>query len=215
MATRCCWPPDSCDGQRVELVGQPDRLQHRLRPADRLTAGGPRRSAAARRRSRPPSAPAAGCTAGTRSRCACRGSAPAAVPAACAGPGPGRVSSPSVGSSSPAMMEISVVLPQPDWPTSSVIWPAVHVHVHAAQGQHLGVAVAELLGHAAADDGPLQGVHRTQRGLCRWLVLRAHRFHPRNTTAGSRNSTLRMLTRLDSTTMRPPPPPCRPAPARA
>ena len=84
-----------------------------------------RRSAAASPRSRPPSAPAAGCTAGRRSRCSRPRNShqlPARqrrqVVAEHARP------SPLVASSMPAMIEMSVVLPQPDGPTSSVISPA-------------------------------------------------------------------------------------------
>ena len=102
------------------------------------------------------------------------------------------------------MMEMSVVLPQPDWPTSSVIWPAAYVHIDAAQGHDLGIAVAEFLGHAAADDGAVAaGVHRANGVTGRQRCACVHRHHPRNTTAGSRYSTLTMLNRLDRTTMTP------------
>ena len=32
-ATRCCWPPESCDGRWREPLGEPDGLDDRLRPS--------------------------------------------------------------------------------------------------------------------------------------------------------------------------------------
>ena len=49
---------------------------------------------------------------------------------------PSNVTSPAVGLSKPAMIEMRVVLPQPDGPTSSVISPVVHLQIDASQRQH-------------------------------------------------------------------------------
>ena len=77
------------------------------------------------------------------------------------------------------------------------------LHIDAAQGQRLGIAVAELLGDAAADDGLLQPVNGTDGGAGRRGCACVHHDYPRNTTAGSKYSTLTMLNRLDRTIMTP------------
>ena len=125
MATRCCWPPDSCDGQDVQLVARvPTASSIRLglgdglaprHPGDEQRHGG----VLGRRQGRQQVVlleHEADVLAAELHQPPCH--------AVCAGPRPARSTRPSVGSSSPAMIEISVVLPQPDWPTSSVIWPA-------------------------------------------------------------------------------------------
>ena len=121
-----------------------------------------RRSAAGPPRSRPPSAPAAGCTAGTRSRCCAarnRTASPARhLPRLFAQHI--RLDPPS-GSSSPAMTEISVVLPQPQGPTSSVIPPnGTSRSMPRSTRTWLSPAPKSLVTPAAHD-----------RGIRRWLAL--------------------------------------------
>ena len=201
------------------LVAQADRVEHLARPARPPRAAAGRRSAAARRRSRRRSAPAAGCTAGRRSRCSCRGTRPAAGRRAASGPCPAPSTSPAVGSSRPAMIEISVVLPQPDGPTSSVISPA-------GTSRSTPRRASTSASRRRRTPWSRRGRRRPQSVVGSVMVSIVVRLgmcsaasvitHPRNTTAGSSTSTLRMLTRLDSITIdqhgrRP----CRPAPARA
>ena len=151
MATRCCWPPDSCAGRRVGLVARPSCVQHLRGPRRPPCAAASRRSAAARRRSRRRSAPAAGCTAGRRSRCSSprKSTLP---PAATAASG----SSPSTVDLARGRVEqAGDDRDQRRLAAAATGRPAAssrrrQVQVDAAQGRTLRVAAAELLGHAAA-----------------------------------------------------------------
>ncbi len=67
MPTRCCWPPDSSSGRWARVLGEADQLQQLGDPGVALGRG-IRRSAAAPRRSRPPTGSGSGRTTGTRSR---------------------------------------------------------------------------------------------------------------------------------------------------
>ena len=123
IATRWRWPPESCAGQDVRLLGDPDLLEELERAAPALLARDARveeRQLDVAARSRPS---AGGCSSGRRSRSSRSGCAPGPRRR---GPARGRRrgrSEPPVGESRQPMIAISVDLPEPDGPTSATNSP--------------------------------------------------------------------------------------------
>ena len=109
-ATRCCWPPESCDGPALVVAVRAARGRGSARPARGSRSSGPSCAAGRTRRCRRRSGAGTARTTGRRcSRCACT-----AGRRRCRWPA--STTRPSSGSSKPAIMRSEVVLPQPDGP---------------------------------------------------------------------------------------------------
>ena len=118
-ATRCCWPPESWCGERsARSASRPDQGEQLAHPAA-VAALAPRQAEADV--GRPPTGAGTARPPAARSRC--RGGGPATLRPAPATTRSPRVTVPASGSSKPAISRSSVVLPQPDGPSSAVRLP--------------------------------------------------------------------------------------------
>ena len=138
-ATRCCWPPESCAGYFLRLVGEPDQ---REQLGDARVDLGARPLACSRARRRCSSRSSGWGTARRTGR-RCRSRASTAAGWRCRGP-PAR-SRRGVCRSSPAMARSSVVLPQPDGPRKQTNSPSLDVERDVPQRDELAECLPEAV----------------------------------------------------------------------
>ena len=161
-ATRWRWPPDNCPGRRSRKLGHLHQLQQRVharwrcRPCSAASCAAA--SAGRRRCSRTRSCAGTARNAGTRSRpCARAGSA-----------GSRRCRRRRCGRyrpcSSPAIRRSSVVLPEPEGPSSATSWPE---GIARSSGLTAGMPVEALAGAFDANfhGSPFSGRRACRRGL--------------------------------------------------
>ena len=87
------------------------------------------------------------------------------------------LTSPLSQSRMPAMTDSRVVLPQPDGPTISVIWPGVDVPVDAAQRLDALLAAAEMLGQTTNPHRDRTGGRRPPRPARSAIIGSERRMH--------------------------------------
>ena len=135
-ATRCCWPPDSCDGRRSARSVEADQLEGRRDPALDLARAAACAPPARRRRCAPPSCAATAHRTGTP--CRRRASRAAGRRCPCRRPARGRLSA----WLKPAIRRSRVVLPQPEGPRKANNSPGADLEIDRLQD--LVVAVGQV-----------------------------------------------------------------------
>ena len=155
-ATRCCWPPESCDGLRASEARQPEEVGD-AREA-RLAVRARTRAARAGRTgcSRPPSGAGTARSSGTPSRCC------AWPAAAVTSRSPIRMRPPSA-VSRPAMRRSVVDLPQPEGPSSTLSVPSPSANEMPSTARTWPSRGRPVLAHVLDGDGRHETVPRMRR----------------------------------------------------
>ena len=170
-ATRCCWPPESCDGLRSSSASRPEQLGDALRAARAISAARDLAHRAGRTRcSRRPTGAETARSSGTPSRC-------------CAAPAAGRVTSrpamrmrPPSACSSPAMSRSVVDLPQPDGPEQHVERARSSANDSRSTARTWPSRGRPVLADVFGDDGRHRSAARRRaqaHGRCRRAAARA------------------------------------------
>ena len=136
IATRCRSPPDSWVGRAAALCASPTRSSAASGQPPPRGRGGPRRTAARRRRCPARSGARRGRTAGTRTRSGSPAAPASSRSAIRATSRPVTRTVPVVGRSRVPIRCSSVVLPDPDGPTTATSSPARHRQAHPVQRPH-------------------------------------------------------------------------------